>query len=84
MACFEKVSCFLLCHPGMDVVKKNYDGAIDRIDPTFRRLLDVYVHRVFGPDLEPKVCYAYHTLAIQHHVVLAHFSGTFEVQKLTE
>ncbi|KAG5184944.1 anti-viral guanylate-binding protein [Tribonema minus] len=54
MACFEKVSCFGLCHPGMDVVKKNYDGSIDKIDATFRALLDAYVRRVFGNELEPK------------------------------
>jgi Guanylate-binding protein, N-terminal domain len=58
-ACFEKVTCFGLCHPGMDVVRKNFDGAIDRIDPTFRLLLDAYVRRVFGPDLEPKVTVVY-------------------------
>jgi hypothetical protein len=54
-ACFEKISCFGLCHPGMDVVKKTYDGSIAKIDPMFCTLLDAYARRVFGDELEPKV-----------------------------
>ena len=59
LACFEKIKCFGLCHPGMDVVKKTYDGSIAKIDPMFCTLLDAYARRVFGEDLEPKVraCY---------------------------
>ena len=46
--CFEKISCFGLTHPGFDVVKKTYKGDIDKIQPSFRRLLDTYVRHIFG------------------------------------
>ena len=46
--CFEKISCFGLTHPGFDVVKKTYKGDIDKIQPSFRRLLNTYVRHIFG------------------------------------
>lgn len=52
--CFEKVSCFLLPHPGPYVTKKNYNGSIDNIDPFFRAMLSRYVHVIFDQFLEPK------------------------------
>ena len=53
-SCFEKVSCFLLTHPGFVVTKKKYDGAVEGIEGTFMRLLTRYCDRVFRQDLEPK------------------------------
>ena len=77
LACFEKIKCFGLCHPGMDVVKKTYDGSIAKIDPLFCKLLDAYARRVFGEDLEPKVscsCIAWKcksALTIHTHVAVS-------------
>lgn len=55
-SCFEKVSCFMLTHPGMKVTKKTYTGDVAAIDPLFLRLLDRYCERVFnrGTNLVPK------------------------------
>jgi atlastin len=55
VACFESLSCYGLCHPGMSVIKKTYDGAVDKIEPDFMELLDRYCKRVFSVDnLRPK------------------------------
>ena len=45
--CFEKISCFLLPHPGHDVTSKKYNGDINKIRTPFKRLLSEYVQRVF-------------------------------------
>ncbi|GMI12607.1 hypothetical protein TrRE_jg5701, partial [Triparma retinervis] len=52
--CFEKVSAYLLTHPGIPVTRKNFDGDPAKVDPTFLKLLDRYVKRVFSTELEPK------------------------------
>ncbi|KAH8051659.1 GTPase [Aureococcus anophagefferens] len=36
-ACFTKLSCWLLPHPGFAVTKKSYDGAVGDIEPLFKR-----------------------------------------------
>ncbi len=50
LACFESLSCFGLCHPGMSVIKKSYDGSVDKIEKDFLELLDRYCRRVFSVD----------------------------------
>ena len=52
--CFEKVDCFLLPHPGLEIVRKTYDGSIATIDKFFRGMLDKYVRNIFDVALEPK------------------------------
>jgi atlastin len=52
--CFEKVSCFLLPHPGPFVTKKNFNGSISKIDAFFRAMLSRYVHVIFDECIEPK------------------------------
>ena len=55
LACFDSLSCFGLCHPGMAVIKKSYDGRVDKIEKDFLELLDRYCKRVFSVDqLLPK------------------------------
>jgi atlastin len=55
LACFDSLSCFGLCHPGMSVIKKSYDGRVDKIEKDFLELLDRYCKRVFSVDnLLPK------------------------------
>jgi len=46
-ACFEKVDCFGLCHPGFVVTKKKFDGNMSDIEGDFIRLVDRYCHKVF-------------------------------------
>lgn len=53
--CFDTVDCFLLPHPGFSVTKKTFDGAIAKIEPSFRGLLNQYVRRVFDEYVEPKL-----------------------------
>ena len=52
--CFDKLDCYMLPHPGFQVTKKNYDGAISKIDPFFRALVNKYVRYVFDEELEAK------------------------------
>ncbi len=54
LGCFQKVRCFILPHPGLEVPKKAYSGEVELIHPFFRRLLNHYAREVFGPELEPK------------------------------
>ena len=55
-ACFQKTTCFGLSHPGMAVIKKNFQGEVAKMDETFLNLLDRYCKRVFSVDnLTPKV-----------------------------
>lgn len=87
MACFEKVRCFGLCHPGMEVVKKTYDGNISKIDPLFCKLLDAYARSVFNDTLEPKRIHGRHLTApelrtyIAAYVKLFHDGATFPEAK---
>jgi atlastin len=55
LRCFQKLDCFLLPHPGFSVVKKNYDGNIQRIQPEFRALINQYVRLIFDQELEAKL-----------------------------
>jgi atlastin len=55
LACFESLTCYGLCHPGMAVIKKSFTGDVSKIDPDFLQLLDRYCQRVFHADnLKPK------------------------------
>mmetsp|Transcript_7636 Transcript_7636/g.13370 ORF Transcript_7636/g.13370 Transcript_7636/m.13370 type:complete len:563 (-) Transcript_7636:52-1740(-) len=52
--CYETVSCWLLPHPGFEVIKKSFDGDLNKVDPDFRRLVADYVRRVFSPRMTVK------------------------------
>lgn len=47
--CFEKITCYGLCHPGKPVTRKTYDGQVGVLDETFLGLLGRYCERVFDP-----------------------------------
>merc|ERR1711959_210525 len=51
---FEKISCFLLPHPGTDMTKPNYNGDLRIVEPSFLKLLSVYCHHVLDEGLHPK------------------------------
>ncbi|RLN66797.1 hypothetical protein BBJ29_000039 [Phytophthora kernoviae] len=54
-SCFEKVSCFLLPHPGHEVTEREYDGSVEAIDNRFLELLTAYLDDLFTPaNLSPK------------------------------
>ena len=52
---FDKVSIFLLPHPGFAVPEPDYDGDISKIRDVFRELLQQYVPIVFERELKPKL-----------------------------
>ncbi|KAH8050805.1 guanylate-binding protein [Aureococcus anophagefferens] len=54
-ACFTKLSCWLLPHPGFAVTKKSYDGAVGDIEPLFKRCVHGLMKHVFSEGLEPKL-----------------------------
>lgn len=54
LSSFEKISCFMMTHPGFAVTKKKYEGDISKIEPTFLMLLDKFCRKVFGDNLQPK------------------------------
>eukprot|EP00604_Paraphysomonas_vestita_P001002 CAMPEP_0174820200 /NCGR_PEP_ID=MMETSP1107-20130205/3884_1 /TAXON_ID=36770 /ORGANISM="Paraphysomonas vestita, Strain GFlagA" /LENGTH=411 /DNA_ID=CAMNT_0016035085 /DNA_START=508 /DNA_END=1740 /DNA_ORIENTATION=- len=53
--CFDKVTCFLLPHPGQTVTKRNYNGDLGKIDDSFKSLLNRYVRNIFDVIIEPKM-----------------------------
>lgn len=54
-SCFTNITCYGLCHPGLEVTKNKYTGDVSVMQDLFLRLLDRYCHRVFDPkNLEPK------------------------------
>jgi atlastin len=53
-SCFEKISCFGLCHPGSRVTKKTYNGSVDDIEDLFLQLVDAFARQLFDDMLEPK------------------------------
>jgi atlastin len=65
-ACFSKITCFGLSHPGMAVIKKTFQGEVSKMDETFLNLLDIYCRRVFSVDnLKPKVVHGREVTAVE-------------------
>mmetsp|Transcript_21916 Transcript_21916/g.40880 ORF Transcript_21916/g.40880 Transcript_21916/m.40880 type:complete len:587 (-) Transcript_21916:347-2107(-) len=79
-SCFDKVSCFLLCHPGFAVTKKKYAGEVGMIEPTFLRLLDRYCERVFngGENLVPKAIHGRELTAVELGAYIKAYAKMFE------
>jgi atlastin len=66
MACFHKITCFGLSHPGLDVPKKTFHGEVAKIDNVFLNLLDRYCQRVFSVDnLKPKIIHGREVTAVE-------------------
>jgi atlastin len=66
MACFQKITCFGLSHPGLDVPKKTFQGEVAKIDVVFLNLLDRYCRRVFSVDnLKPKIIHGREVTAVE-------------------
>eukprot|EP01038_Epipyxis_sp_PR26KG_P007123 gene7123-9720_t len=53
--CFQTLDCFMLPHPGFDVIKKNFDGSISKISLPFRTMINKYVRHIFDGELEAKI-----------------------------
>jgi len=66
LSCFENITCFGLSHPGLNVIKKTFQGEVAKMDETFLNLLDRYCKRVFSADnLTPKVIQGREVTAIE-------------------
>ncbi|KAG9510301.1 Atlastin-2 [Fragariocoptes setiger] len=51
-SCFERISCFLLPHPGLKVAtNQRFDGRLADMEPDFVSLLDKFVPSVLGPNV---------------------------------
>lgn len=70
-SCFEKISCFGLTHPGFEVVKKNFKGEINKIQPSFLRLLNGYVRHIFGDLVSPRAQHGVVSLRIEREIEAA-------------
>lgn len=78
LACFESLTCFGLCHPGMSVIKKSYDGDVDKIEKDFLELLDRYCKRVFSADnLLPKTIHGRQVTAAELAAYIKAYADMF-------
>lgn len=76
--CFESLSCFGLCHPGMAVIKKSYDGSVDKIEKDFLELLDRYCKRVFSVEnLRPKTIHGRQVTAAELAAYIKAYADMF-------
>lgn len=79
-SCFDKISCFLFCHPGFAVTKKKYAGDVGSVEPTFLKLLDRYCERVFngGDNLVPKAIHGRDLTAVELGAFIKAYAEMFE------
>jgi len=78
LSCFESLSCYGLCHPGMSVIKKSYDGNVKKIEKDFLELLDRYCHRVFSVDnLQPKTIHGRQVTAAELAAYIKAYADMF-------
>ncbi|KAG6447005.1 hypothetical protein O3G_MSEX004720 [Manduca sexta] len=55
-SCFERVTCFLMPHPGFEVRKKSFAGEISKLDEEFKTALKELVPSILAPaNLTPKL-----------------------------
>lgn len=78
LSCFETLSCYGLCHPGVPVTKKKYTGDVNDMDKTFLKLLVRYCKRVFDPNhLQTKVIHGRALTADQFGVFVQVYADLF-------
>jgi atlastin len=66
LGCFDKITCYGLCHPGFTVTKKKYTGDVTGIEPLFLQLLDRYCKRIFDPNtLQAKMIHGRSLTAVE-------------------
>ena len=75
-SCFQKISCYGLCHPGAAVTRKKFTGDVGAIEELFLRLLDRYCQRVFG-SLEPKVIHGRQLTAMELSAYIEAYAEIF-------
>mmetsp|Transcript_18930 Transcript_18930/g.34315 ORF Transcript_18930/g.34315 Transcript_18930/m.34315 type:complete len:601 (-) Transcript_18930:5607-7409(-) len=76
-ACFEKVSCFMMTHPGFKVTSKKYTGDVSAMEPMFMKLLDRYCARVFH-NLTPKMIHGRELTAAELGPYIKAYAKLFE------
>ena len=78
LSCFETISCYGLCHPGLAVTKKKYTGDVNAMVEPFLQLLVRYCARVFHPDnLKAKVIHGRVLTADQLGVYIQAYADLF-------
>jgi len=75
---FEKIGCFCMPHPGLQISNKKWTGNVKDISPDFVRFIDEYVREVFTTDLDVKTLLGQElsTLTLPH--VLRDFVKCFQ------
>ncbi|CEG35335.1 atlastin-like protein [Plasmopara halstedii] len=77
-SCFEKVSCFLLPHPGHAVTEREYDGSVEAIDNRFLELLTAYLDDLFDPaNLFPKKIHGVTVTSRELYTYIKTYAGLF-------
>mmetsp|Transcript_21838 Transcript_21838/g.45584 ORF Transcript_21838/g.45584 Transcript_21838/m.45584 type:complete len:596 (-) Transcript_21838:94-1881(-) len=77
--CFEKISCYGLCHPGFAVTKKKYGGEVNVVEELFMQLLDRYCQRVFSTaNLQPKQIHDRELTAVELGAYIQEYAKIFE------
>ena len=82
--CFESTQCFLLPHPGLNVVTNSkYQGQIEELDPKFRKYVDELMKLLFNEEsLIPKTILGEKLLGKNMLGMTAIFVSQFLVYKL--
>lgn len=78
MDCFDKISCYGLSHPGLEIPKKTFQGEVSKMDETFLNLLDRYCRRVFSVDnMKPKIIHGREVTAVELGAYIKAYSEMF-------
>jgi atlastin len=76
--CFDAISCYGLCHPGIAVTKKKYSGTIKDIEPMFVQLVTRYCEKVFDlQNLPSKTIHGRSITADQLNVYVQEYAKLF-------
>uniref|UniRef100_A0A7S0ZQS4 Guanylate-binding protein N-terminal domain-containing protein n=1 Tax=Noctiluca scintillans TaxID=2966 RepID=A0A7S0ZQS4_NOCSC len=79
---FQNIRCSGLVHPGLKVVRKNFDGALADIDKDFLHLLDCFVKRLFGGSFpEPSAPLGFELTADAFKTVVKNFANAFRERR---
>lgn len=81
---FDKITCFLLPHPGTDMTKPGYKGDLSVIEASFLKLLSVYCHHVLDEGLVPKRIQGQAVSASSLGHYIRAFAGVFTAGQVPE
>ena len=83
LSCFDTISCFGLCHPGIAVTKKKFTGNVKDIDPMFIQLVSKYCETIFHPNNLPSKTIRGRTISADQFGVYIHAYATIFTESLS-